>query len=411
MLTFESAFAAWLMFVSNLGVDIESQLLPPAETADIARLSDTIGMELPEDFVALYLTANGQLDPYWTDKSFSGTFCPLFGWYEFIPIEKVLSNYAELMDIRESYLPEIFEVEVRSGDPVAAVDWQPGWVPFAVSNAAYYAVDLKPLRGGTYGQVIEFGHDTDENRVLATSISEFLEMAVENLDPDEPYRYEHSDADPGSMGGRNFSTLFFNMDWTQTPQNTIDSSMHEPDPAMDAWNAANHAAVNAFTIWLGDRGFSSEEQEIFKRWSFEMRMPMSMKMGGLLSPPMPDQPMMSDHTEQKELYELVSLELALRDTTNYIVEDLPVTLEKAFNLLHQFKLEMGLWSQEQHDNAEKVVKRDRPSRVSMMSGHAPATSTIVEMQPGDPNSMLLCTHTYTEDGKESQNCEIFSPYR
>lgn len=408
MSTFETAFAAWLVFLSNLGVDIESQLLPPADQADIAQLSDAVGMELPKDFVALYLTANGQLDPYWTDKSFSETFSPLFGWYEFIPLEKVLSSYAELVDIRESILPDIYEVEVRSGDPVAAVDWQPGWVPFAVSNAAYYAVDLTPLRGGTYGQVIEFGHDTDENRVLAASITEFLELAVDNLDPNEPYRYEHNDADPDSIGRRSFATLFFDMDWTRTPQTPLDSSNYEPDPAMDEWNASNHAAVNAFATWLEGRGFSSAEQEIFKRWSFEMRMPMSMKMGGLLSPPMPDQIILSNLMSQNALSELASLELALRDTTNYIVEDLPVTLEEAFTLLNEYRLEIGLWNQEQYDASDRLIKRDRPPRVSMMEDNVTVTSTSIDVQPD--GSMLLCTHTYTEDGQEVQNCEVFNPY-
>jgi len=144
------------------------------------------------------IASNGQIDPYSDDVTFEQIYSPLFGWYRFLPLDKVLHNYNELVDIRESLLPEIYEVEVREGDPVAAVDWQPGWVPFAVSNAAYYGVDLEPLRGGSYGQVIEWGHDTSETRVLASSIAEFLQLAVQNLDRDEANRYDYYPLESGA---------------------------------------------------------------------------------------------------------------------------------------------------------------------------------------------------------------------
>lgn len=407
MSTFETAFVAWLAFISNLGANIESQLLPPADKADIEELSATVGYKLPEDFVALYLIANGQLDPYWSDQSFTGTFSPLFGNYELIPIEKILSEYADLADMHKEFPPEEHRVDVRIGDPVAAAAWQPGWVPFAVSNAAYYAVDLTPLRGGTYGQVIEFGHDTVENRVLAASISEFLVLAAANLDPNEPHRYDYTEADPNSMGGRNFSSLFFDMDWTRTPEAPTDYTDYKPDPAWETWNDDNQAAVDAFADWLGGRGFSLADQEIFKRWTFEMRMPMSMKMGGLLSSPMPDDSIMQIQMKPNPVYELASLELALRESTNYIVEDLPVTLEEAFTLLHQYRLEMGVWNQQQYDAADKIIKRDRPARQSFADDGVHAKLTSVDIQAD--GSLLLCTHTFTDGEGDVKDCEVFNP--
>lgn len=407
MSPFETAFAAWLLFISNQGVDIQSQLLPPASQEALAQLSESIGYELPEDFTQLYLTANGQLDPYWGDKSFTGTYSPLFGWYEFIPLEKVSSNYSELADIRNSILPDIYEVDVREGDPVVAVDWQPGWVPFAVSNAAYYGVDLTPPRGGTYGQVIEFGHDTSENRVLASSITEFLALAVKNLDPNEPYRYEFYEANPDEQGGRNFSTLFFNMDWTQTPEPPVDTSHYQPDPQMEAWNQANKEAVSGYVAWLEGKGFTQQELDAFERWTFEMHMPMSMRMGGLLSPPMPNDNLMPVSPAENRAAELASLSLALRSPTNYIVEELPVSLEEAFTLLHEYRLLMGMWDQQQFDAAEQVINRDRPARKSITDADAHSYFSSMDSQPD--GSVLLCMESIGEDGTMQKECETFLP--
>ena len=411
MSSFDTAFAAWLMFVSNLEtgaepVDLKTQLLPPANRTEIARLAEAIGFMLPADYISLYLASNGQIDPYGDDVTFEQIYSPVFGWYELLPLDKVLDNYNELSDIRESILPDIYKVEVREGDPVAAVAWQPGWVPFAVSNAAYYGVDLVPLRGGSYGQVIEWGHGTSENRVLATSITEFLELAVQNLDRDEPNRYDYIPPESGDGYNRPFASFFFDMDWTRTPPEPMNESDYEQPAELMAWNDANHTAVDAFIVWLEGKGYSAEQLDVFKRWTFEMHMPMSTKMGGLLSPPMPGKMQMS-FGPSSELYELASLELALRASSNYIVEDLPVSLEEAFTLLNEYRLEMGIWSQQQFDVATRVISRDRPARLSITDEQANSVFTSIDVQAN--GSLLLCVKSYDADGTRVQDCQEFVP--
>jgi len=173
-----------------------------------------------------------------------------------------------------------------------------------------------------------------------------------------------------------------------------------------AWNDANHAAVDAFVAWLEGKGYSAEQLDVFKRWTFEMHMPMSMKTGGLLSPPMPNR-MQISLGPSSELYELASLELALRESTNYIVEDLPVSLEKAFTLLNEYRLEMGIWSQQQFDAAARVISRDRPARLSITDEQAISIFTSLDMQPN--GTLLLCVESLDADGTPVQDCQEFVP--
>lgn len=404
--SFEIAFAGWLLFFNNLDLGIEPKLLPPATASDISMLENQIGFDLPEDFISLYLTANGQLNPYTADQPVVESFSPLFGWYEFIPLERVLSNYNFLLDIHRSMLPEIYKVDVRVGDPVVAVDWQPGWVPFAVSNAAYYGVDLTPKRGGTYGQVIEFGHDTVENRVLASSITEFFSLATANLNPKEPHRFEIYKADPETQGSRDFDSLYFNMDWTQNPEVPVDSSDYVPDPKWEAWDDANRRAVDAFSKWLEGKGFNSVDRDIFKNWVSDLHMPMLSRSAGLLSPPAPDQMDQLSDEKLEFLYELVSLDMVLNTPITQTVEDLPLSLEEAFSLLFEYRAEIGAIDQEQAIAAQRVINKDRPTRSSMVDEHSHFSSKSVK--ENEDGSLLLCDMTLNDDELQWSNCEVFS---
>lgn len=406
MANFEIALAGWLLFFTNLDVGIEPQLLPPATQADISELGEEIGFDLPQDFVSLYLTADGQVNPYSEDRPNVEMFSPLFGWYEFIPLKQVLNNYNFLVELQQSSLPSIYEADVRTGDPVAAVDWQPGWVPFAVSNAAYYAVDLTPLRGGSYGQVIEFGHDTVENRVLAPSISEFLILATTNLDPYEPHRYEVNKVDPDSQDSTDFSSLYFNMDWTQIPEPPIDPSDYVPDPELVQWDDASHSAVDAFTLWLEGRGFDQVDRETFKNWAFELHMPMLSRSVGLLGPPAPDKVDQRADLKLEVLYELVSISMALSAPTSYTVDELPVSLEEAFSLLSEYRVEIGALNQEQFAAAQSVIERDRPARRSIMDEQSYSSSKAVEER--EDGSLLLCDLELDNGELQYNNCEVFS---
>jgi cell wall assembly regulator SMI1 len=176
------ALAAWLAFLASLGLDVPLQ--PPAAEQAIAAAEAEIGFAFPEDLRALYRIADGQRDPL-TLAETPGTrgVGPLFGRHSFSPLREALADYRTWLEIYEEagadFAATYNWTRARPGHPVHGDYWRPGWFPFASdSGGNFYAVDLSPAEGGTYGQVIVIGRDDDERRVLAPSLRDFLLAAT-----------------------------------------------------------------------------------------------------------------------------------------------------------------------------------------------------------------------------------------
>lgn len=179
---FSEALAAWLTFLASMGMDVP--LNPPATEQKIAAAEAEIGFTFPDDLRQLYRAADGQRDSLEVvpraPKTAAG---PMFGAYEFVPLESALREYRSWKSIRDEAGAEFASTydwtTARAGDPVHPDYWRPGWFPFALDGGGNaYAVDLSPAPGGTYGQIILIGRDEDERRVLAPSLGEFLREAA-----------------------------------------------------------------------------------------------------------------------------------------------------------------------------------------------------------------------------------------
>ncbi|HEY5721939.1 MAG TPA: SMI1/KNR4 family protein [Allosphingosinicella sp.] len=208
---FSDIFLAWLVFLASLGFRADSHLHPPATLEAIAAVEQEIGFALPDDLRGLYLKADGQKDPFEIRDPSPGTLVmPFFGGYDFVPLERALSEYRNWMEVYEeggagSDASFHDMVTVRSGDPVHREYWRPGWFPFAVDGGGNaYAVDLSPAPGGQYGQVILIGSDEDERRVLAPSLGAFLLKAsrlqnprIERAPPEDHSPWASFDAETG----------------------------------------------------------------------------------------------------------------------------------------------------------------------------------------------------------------------
>ena len=272
MTTLEAALTAWIAFHAQLGVDIESYLLPPATEDEVAEVEAEIGFELSDDLVELYLTANGQVNTYRSNDlqtlndSFSDSpWAPLFGNFEFLPLSQALAEYnfwlnsyederrfAEKYSLANPERPyEAVQWEVREGDPVGPEGWKPGWFPFARANADFYYVDLAPPRGGSLGQVVVHGADEYILKVLAPSISDLMETAAAQLSVDDEERFEW--AEPNSY--MPVKSVYFNMDWRWEPV----VAQKEPDlsqlmPKYHAWieqqNERQEQELDSYKNWL-----------------------------------------------------------------------------------------------------------------------------------------------------------------
>lgn len=185
-MSFDQSYASWCRALNDMGFAVEAFLNPPASEAELLALQEEIGFDLPDDLKALYLKANGQIDIYHAESAEPGkVLTPFFGAYDFISIERAVTSYRLWKGIFDEYgetFHESFNEEiigVRQGDPVYPEYWRPGWLPFSIDGGGNsYAVDLSPPPSGTYGQVIVIGSDEDERRVLAPSISAFLQFAL-----------------------------------------------------------------------------------------------------------------------------------------------------------------------------------------------------------------------------------------
>lgn len=186
--TFHAAFDEWLRHLSDLGFAAEAHLNPPATEAAIAAVEAEIGFRLPDDLRALYLRADGQerIDDI-ADPAPGTIVTPLFGGYEFVPLSRAMDNYRTWEEVIDEWNagddPNDF-ITLRAGDPpVAREYWRRGWFAFAIDGGGNaYAVDLSPVPGGTYGQIILIGSDEDERRVLAPSLTAFL-VAASKCEP------------------------------------------------------------------------------------------------------------------------------------------------------------------------------------------------------------------------------------
>ena len=156
MSKFEVAFAAWIAFHSQLGVNIEATLKPPATEEQIRAIEKKLGFDLPDDIRELYKKADGQYDSWEHGEELKARlapneyWAPLFGNFAFIPLDQALARYVDETEWKKSeseFTAKYNEAnpdkvtdnqivwEVRTGDPVDPGGWNQDWFIFAWTNA------------------------------------------------------------------------------------------------------------------------------------------------------------------------------------------------------------------------------------------------------------------------------------
>lgn len=178
--------------------EVAADLKPGATENELQRLSDAIGVELPNDFLKLYAWHNGQER------------CVNAGpWYglEFLSLDHVQSECEMWKQVLEESSSKSLTslAECMKSTPPGFVKRQYAnahWIPFAYDwGGNYLGVDLSPDEKGTYGQVINFGRDEERKIAVAPSISAFVSWMNNELNAGNFSIKEESD------GGRSFHTL------------------------------------------------------------------------------------------------------------------------------------------------------------------------------------------------------------
>jgi len=187
------AIEAWLLRFDEAKIRMRDQLNAPASVTEILEFERLIGQSLTDDHKALYQYANGQQSPYkvtyYTDRNNKielpfplaegESVGNLFGGYEFLSLEQAKTQWIAHKDIVETYSNHDY-ITVRDGDFVHPHSLNNGWIPLAMDGGGnFYGVDMNPPEGGKSGQIIIFGPDEDQRRVLGNSMSDFLNRLAE----------------------------------------------------------------------------------------------------------------------------------------------------------------------------------------------------------------------------------------
>jgi cell wall assembly regulator SMI1 len=145
--------------------DAPESLGPGATPEQIAKLEANIGATLPADLTALLELHDGDA-------------VTLHSWLQLLAVDHIA---AEISNAHE-WAARARCLEVAG--PVEPVAWHPGWFPFAILYGAslLHCVDTAPAKGGSVGQVIFVNLEDGERRVIAPSLSAYLERFAASLE-------------------------------------------------------------------------------------------------------------------------------------------------------------------------------------------------------------------------------------
>ena len=145
----------------ELGMNFE--LNAGASEADFAKLEQTLGYALPEEFKELYRVANGEPD---IDGVFASD--------EWLSIDRIIDEYAVWKDLYDdgSFQEDDgtdYGCEPEDAGIKADFWWNPKWIPLSAD-------------GGGNGKIIQMWHDDAAREKIAHSLRDFLQNYVQDLE-------------------------------------------------------------------------------------------------------------------------------------------------------------------------------------------------------------------------------------
>lgn len=175
-------------------------LYPGVDDAAVNRLRAVLTVPLPVELEALYRMNDGEGRLYEPFKGqvFEASTLPFFttpepaavngaspySFMTMLGVSEELGCFAEIGGFSSEQRYQ------RTGDfdwsehegPVRNVPASPGWIPFASdSSGNFLCVDVDPDHGGSVGQVIEVAYDLSRLRVVASSLTDYLDTLVANM--------------------------------------------------------------------------------------------------------------------------------------------------------------------------------------------------------------------------------------
>jgi cell wall assembly regulator SMI1 len=159
---------AWIQQFAPSQAD--TYFYPGVSQEQIAHVEAALGLELPEDVKESYRIHNG-------GKS-------ILGWETFDSIEAFdESGYSQLLQEPGWVSKTPQWVQQGKKLPVEPVWRHPSWLDFTTNGAGdTLCIDLSPTAEGTYGQILDWGHETGVTKVLFSSFRELLSVFALHLE-------------------------------------------------------------------------------------------------------------------------------------------------------------------------------------------------------------------------------------
>ena len=159
-------FKQWLSLNYSDGL---IDLNPPATDYEIEELTKILGVELPNDFLNVLRTHNGQ----------KGESAWLFDSQEFLSTHRIIEEFNTWKNLLNTQL------QGKSSTPDEGVKndwWNTNWIPFTSDGCGdHYCLDLSPTNTGTKGQIITLWYESSEREIVAPNFSLWFEEYVEQL--------------------------------------------------------------------------------------------------------------------------------------------------------------------------------------------------------------------------------------
>ena len=159
-------FKQWLSLNYSDGL---IDLNPPATDYEIEELTKILGVELPNDFLDVLRTHNGQ----------KGESAWLFDSQEFLSTHRIIEEFNTWKNLLNT------QFQGKSSTPDEGVKndwWNTNWIPFTSDGCGdHYCLDLSPTNTGTKGQIITLWYESSEREIVAPSFSLWFEEYVEQL--------------------------------------------------------------------------------------------------------------------------------------------------------------------------------------------------------------------------------------
>lgn len=145
--------------------------------SDFDAFEKELGIALPADFKLFYSIHNGQQE----DENLG-----IFFGLRPLPLSEIISHWQECKELSAKSDKESGILSGFKSFPPNSVRRQflnEHWVPFTHDYSGnHIGVDLDPGPKGTFGQIINFGRDSDVKFVLARSFGEFFQRLVSELE-------------------------------------------------------------------------------------------------------------------------------------------------------------------------------------------------------------------------------------